>query len=61
MLQLRHGEDYIACWMEIIVDEPSDMDAKQIVLLGTDLQCRLNGRCVAVRNRQDEAASPRMD
>lgn len=54
-------EDYIACWMEIIVDEPSDVDAKQIVLLGTDLQCRLNGRCVTVRKRQDEAASPQMD
>ena len=28
-------EDYIACSMEITVDEPSDMEAKQVVLLGT--------------------------
>src|SRR4030088_777495 len=37
-------EDYVACWVEITVDEPSDRDAKQVVLLGTDFQCRLNGR-----------------
>ena len=46
-------EDYIACWIEITVDEPSDMDAKQVVLLGTDCQCRLNGRPVTVRKRED--------
>jgi hypothetical protein len=46
-------EDYIACWMEITVDEPSDMDANQVVLLCTDLQCRLNGRTVNLRKRQD--------
>ena len=46
-------EDYIACWMEITVDEPSDIDAKQLVLLGTDFQCRLNGRPVTVRKRED--------
>jgi hypothetical protein len=45
-------EDYIACWMEITVDEPSDVDAKQVVLLGTDFQCRLNGRRVTLRKRQ---------
>jgi len=33
--------------------EPSDMDAKQIVWLGTDFQCRLNGRRVTLRKRQD--------
>jgi hypothetical protein len=27
-------EDYAACWIEITVDEPSDMDAKQVVCLG---------------------------
>jgi hypothetical protein len=45
-------EEYIACWMEITVDEPSDMDAKQVVLLGTDFQCRLNGRPVTLRKRE---------
>jgi len=46
-------EDYIACWMEITVVEPSDMDTKQVVLLGTDFQCRLNGRWVTLRKRQN--------
>ena len=46
-------EDYIACWIEITVDEPSDMDAKQAVLLCTDFQYRLNGRRVNLRKRQD--------
>ena len=46
-------EDYAACWIEITVDEPSDMDAKQVVLLGTDFQYRLNGRRVTLRKRQD--------
>ncbi|MGC2197666.1 MAG: hypothetical protein WA628_23540 [Terriglobales bacterium] len=42
-------EDYAACWIEITVDEPSDMDANQVVLLGTDFQYRLNGRRVTIR------------
>jgi len=46
-------ESYIAGWIEIRVDEPSGMDAKQVVLLGTDSQYRLNGRPVTVRKRQD--------
>ena len=46
-------EDYVAYWMEITVVEQSDMDAKQIVWLGTDFQCRLNGRRVTLRKRQD--------
>jgi len=46
-------EDYSACWIEITVDEPSDMDAKQVVLLGTDFQYRLNGRRVILRKRQN--------
>ena len=46
-------EDYAACWIEITVDEPSDMDAQQVVLLGTDFQYRLNGRPVNLRKRQD--------
>jgi hypothetical protein len=46
-------EDYTACWIEITVDEPSEMDAKQVVLLGTDFQYRLNGRVVTLRKRQD--------
>jgi hypothetical protein len=46
-------EDYTACWIEITVDEPSDMDAEQIVLLGMDFHYRLNGRRVTLRKRQD--------
>ena len=46
-------EDYIACWIEITVDEPSDMDARQVVLLCTDFQYRLNGRPVTLRKIQD--------
>ena len=46
-------EDYVAYWMEITVVEPSDMDSKQVVWLGTDFQFRLNGRRVTLRKRQD--------
>jgi hypothetical protein len=46
-------EDYTACWIEITVDEPCDMDAKQVVLLGTDFQYRLNGRRITIRKMQD--------
>ena len=42
-------EDYVARWIEISVDEPSDMDPKQVLLFGTDLQYRLNGRPVTLR------------
>jgi hypothetical protein len=45
-------EDYCACWIEITVDEPRDIDAKLLVLLGTDFQYRLNGRRVTLRKRQ---------
>jgi hypothetical protein len=47
-------EDYTACWIEITMDEPSDMDAKQIVLLGMDFQYRLNGRRVTLRKWQTQ-------
>ncbi len=46
-------EDYVACWIEITVDEPSDRNAKQYLLLGTDSQYRLNGRPVTVLTRKD--------
>jgi len=46
-------EDYTACWIEITVDEPINMDAKQVVLLGADFQYRLNGRQVILRKRQN--------
>ena len=46
-------EDYAAYWIEISVDEPGDMDAKQVVLLGADFQYWLNGRCVTLRKRQE--------
>ena len=47
-------EDYAARWIEITVDEPSEMDANQVVLLGTDFQYRLNGRPVTIHKRQDQ-------
>lgn len=46
-------EDYTACCIEITVEEPCGMDVKQVVLLGTDFQYRLNGRLVTVRKMQD--------
>jgi hypothetical protein len=46
-------EDYVACWIEITVDEPSDMDAEQVLLLGMDFRYRLNGRRVTLCKRQD--------
>ena len=45
-------EDYIACWIEITVHEPRDVDPKQVVLLGADFQYRLNGRRVTLRKWQ---------
>jgi len=44
---------YTASWIEITVDEPGSLGAEQVVLLGTDCQYRLNGRCVTLRKRQD--------
>ena len=49
-------EDYTALWIEITVDEPRDMDANQVVLLGTDFQYRLNGRLVTVRKAMTSAS-----
>jgi len=46
-------EDYVACWVEITLDEASNRDAKQVVLLGTDFEYWLNGRRVALRKEQD--------
>jgi len=46
-------EDYCACWIKIDVEEPGDMDAKLVVLLGTDFQYRLNGRRINLRKRQE--------
>ena len=43
------AEDYIARWIEITVDEPSDMDPKQVLLFGADFQYRLYGRPVTLR------------
>jgi hypothetical protein len=47
-------EGYAACWIEVAVDDPRDMDVNQVVLLGTDFQYRLNGRPVTIRKRQDQ-------
>ena len=49
-------EDYAAWWIEIIVDEPTDMDASQVVLFNTDYNYRLNGRRVSLR--KCEGAAP---
>ena len=46
-------EDYVACWAELTVDESNDGDAKQVVFLGTDFQCRLSDRPVTFRKKQD--------
>ena len=45
-------DDYTACWIEITVDEAGDMDARQVVLLGTDFRYRLNGRPVILRKKE---------
>ena len=45
-------EDYTALWIEITLDEPRDMDAKQVILFGTDFRYRLNGRPVNLRMKQ---------
>lgn len=45
----RECEDYLVSWIEITVDEPGNMDAKQVVLLNTDFQYRYNGRQVILR------------
>src|SRR5438477_10640235 len=42
-------EDYTACWIEITVDEPSDVDAQRVLLCGTASQSRLNGRAITCR------------
>jgi hypothetical protein len=52
-------EDYIAYFVEITVDGPSDRDAKQVVLFGTDFQYRLNGRRVTLRKCQEKAGPMR--
>ena len=46
-------EEYAVCWIEITVDEPSDMGCNQVVLLNTDFQYRLNGRLVTIRKGQE--------
>jgi len=46
-------EDYTACWIEIAVDPPCDIDTQQVLLLGTDFQYRLDGRRVTLRKRQE--------
>jgi hypothetical protein len=48
-------EDYAAWWIEIIVDEPTNMDASQVVLLNTDFHYRLNGRRVSLRKCEPAA------
>lgn len=46
-------EDYAALWIEISVDAPKDVEANQVVLLGTDFQYRLNGRLVSISKSHD--------
>lgn len=49
-------EDYTALWIEITLDRPRGTEANQVVLFGTDSQCRLNGRPVTLRKRSDQLA-----
>ena len=44
-------EDYTAYWVEIVVDDVDETDAKQVILFGTDCKYRLNGRPVNLRKR----------
>lgn len=46
-------DDYTASWIEITVDGPAGHGAKQLMLLGTDFQYRLDGRPVRLRKRDD--------
>lgn len=46
-------EEYAACWIELTMDDPADMETTQVMLLNTDFQYRLNGRRVTVRKRQE--------
>ena len=46
-------EDYVACWIEITVEEPGDRNVRQYLVLNTDSQYRLNGRRVTLRKRQE--------
>ena len=51
------GIEVEAMWLvgsKISVDEPGGIDAKQVVLLGTDSQYRLDGRPVTVRKTQEQ-------
>lgn len=45
-------EDYTACWIELAMDQPCDIDTQQLLLLGTDFQYRLNGRRVTLRKSE---------
>jgi len=46
-------EDYAALWIEITVDQPCEMETKQVVLFGTDFKYRINGRPVKIRKKHD--------
>jgi len=46
-------EDYTACWIEIVLDEPHESRTDHVILLGTDFQYRLSGRPVNVRKRHE--------
>jgi hypothetical protein len=46
-------EEYIACWIEITLDQSSESDGQQVVLLDMDFQYWLNGRRVTLRVRKD--------
>ena len=44
-------EEYIAGGIEITLDESSETNVLEVVLLGTDFQYRLDGRPVTIRKR----------
>jgi hypothetical protein len=45
-------QDYIASWLEIVVEGPGDGKANQVVTLGTDLRCRVDGRQVILHKME---------
>ena len=49
------AEGFFVLWIEINVDEPPEMDAKQVVMLGTDFQYWLNGRRVTLHKKANQS------
>lgn len=43
------ADGFFICWVEITLDEPAEMEARQVVLVDNDFQYWLNGRRVTLR------------